>query len=169
MLGWSVPLIAFAAIGIAAERGVPAGRGKPASAGVQNAAARRSDVAAIHAAHRAFISAFNAGDVDRAFTFLADDFVALVEETPTMDKAAYRALVAPFLERNKPSFTFEVDETVVFGSWAFERIRYSGSVTPRSGGEPRDASWRAIAIWRRGAGGWKVARYIRTPDARDRK
>lgn len=128
------------------------------------ATGQQTDVDAIHKAHQEFISAFNAGDLDKAFTFLTDDFVALVEETPTKDKHGYRELVAPFLEKYKPDFVFDVDETVIAGKWAFERIRYSGTITPRSGGESRSTSWRAIAIWRLESSRWKVARYIRTPD-----
>lgn len=119
---------------------------------------------AVHKAHAEFIAAFNAGDVERAFVYLTDDFVALVERQPTMDKTEYRALVTPFLAANKASFSFEVDETIVSGDWAFERIRYSGTVTAKAGGPARRVSWRAIAIWKRLDAGWRVARYIRTPD-----
>ena len=123
-----------------------------------------TDVSDIQKSHRDFIKAFNAGDLDGAFGFLTDDFVALVEKQPTMDKGAYRALVTPFVAANKTDFRFDLDETVVAGDWAFERIRYSGTVSPRAGGETQHVSWRALAIWRRDAKGWKVARYIRTPD-----
>jgi ketosteroid isomerase-like protein len=125
---------------------------------------QEKEVASIHKAHADFIAAFNAGNLDRAFGFLTEDFVALVERQPTMNKAAYRALVAPFVAANQTAFSFEVDETVVSGEWAFERIRYSGTITSKAGGEMSPVSWRAIAIWKRLPDGWKVARYIRTPD-----
>jgi ketosteroid isomerase-like protein len=120
--------------------------------------------AAIQKAHADFIAAFNAGNLDRAFEFLSEDFLALVERQPTMDKATYRSLLAPFVAANKPDYTFEIDETVVSGDWAFERIRYQGSVAQGAAGRPGRVSWRAIAIWRRLPEGWRIARYIRTPD-----
>jgi len=122
------------------------------------------EVASIQRAHADFIAAFNAGNLDRAFGFLTEDFVALVERQPTMNKAAYRALVAPFVAANRPAFSFEIDETIVMGEWAFERIRYSGTITPKAGGETSSVSWRAVALWRRLPEGWRIARYIRTPD-----
>jgi ketosteroid isomerase-like protein len=125
---------------------------------------QQQEIEAIHTSHLDFIAAFNAGNLERAFGFLTDDLVALVERQPTMDKAAYRAFVTPFVAANKTEFSFEVDETVVSGEWAFERIRYSGTITPKAGGQTSRVSWRAIAIWRRLPEGWKVARYIRTPD-----
>ena len=121
-------------------------------------------VASIEKTHADFIAAFNAGDLDRAFGYLTEDFVALVEKQPTMTKAEYRAFVAPFVAAYQTAFVFVVDETQVTGEWAFERLRYSGTVTPRAGGASSSVSWRAIAIWKRLPDGWRVARYIRTPD-----
>jgi ketosteroid isomerase-like protein len=41
-----------------------------------------SEVAQIHETHAAFIAAFNEGDLDRAFSYLTDDFVAIRTPDP---------------------------------------------------------------------------------------
>jgi ketosteroid isomerase-like protein len=124
-----------------------------------------ADVRAIQASHQAFIAAVNAADLDRAFSFLTEDFAGLVERQPTLTKAAYRALLAGFLAANRADYKFAVDDYALAGGWAYERLRYWGTQVPRSGGAATQVSWRAIAIWRRDVDGqWRVARYIRTPD-----
>jgi ketosteroid isomerase-like protein len=127
--------------------------------------ARAGDAEEIRAAHRQFISAINAGDLDRAFTYVADDFVAMPECGPNRTRAEFHDGFIPFLDRFRPSYDFAVQELVITGDWAYERIQYSGTVTPKAGGPARATSWRALAIWRRQrSGAWKVSRYIRTPD-----
>jgi ketosteroid isomerase-like protein len=128
-------------------------------------ATRTADERAIREAHEAFIAAINAADLERAFGYLTEDFVGLIERQPTLTKATYRALLAPFLAANRSDYKFSVDERAVAEDWAFERIRYWGTYAARSGGASTQVSWRAIAIWRRDVDGkWRVARYIRTPD-----
>ncbi|HLA98320.1 MAG TPA: nuclear transport factor 2 family protein [Anaerolineales bacterium] len=120
---------------------------------------------AIRQAHAAFIAAINSGDVDRAFTYLTEDFVGMIENRPTLTKAGYRDLLSPFLAAYTTDYHFEIDETVIFAPWAFERIRYWGTFVPKAGGDPTSLTWRALAVWRQEPdGAWRVARYIRTPD-----
>jgi uncharacterized protein (TIGR02246 family) len=127
--------------------------------------ASAGDVEEIRAAHRQFISAINAGELDRAFSYVADDFVAMPECAPNRTRTEFYEGFVPFLERHRPSYDFTVQELVITGDWAYERIQYSGTITPKTGGTARATSWRALAIWRRQRDGtWKVTRYIRTPD-----
>jgi ketosteroid isomerase-like protein len=138
----------------------------PLALGCATVGGRAGDVEEIRAAHRQFISAVNAGALDRAFEFVAEEFVAMPECSANQSRAEFRAGLARFAERYTPAYDFDVQEVVVSGDWAFERIRYWGTITPKDGGVPRATSWRAVAIWHRQARDvWKVARYIRTPDA----
>jgi ketosteroid isomerase-like protein len=120
---------------------------------------------AIHQQHLGFIAALNRGEVDAAFALLTDDFLALVERQPTMDKSTFRAALGGFLAAFNAHFEFDVDEIIDAGAWAFERVRYRDTHSPKSGGSPSSVTWRAVVLWQRDpAGAWRIARYIRTPD-----
>ena len=55
--------------------------------------------------------------------------------------------------------SFEPEETVVSGAWAFERGLDRMRLTPRGGGAPREIAQRAILILRRSDDGrWRYAR-----------
>ena len=119
-----------------------------------------ADRAAIAALRAAWMAAVASGDAEALRDLLTDDYEVWANAAPPIvgiDAAigAMRGALARFRVEQR----FDAVETIVAGDWAFERGTESMRVTPRGGGDSRDASQRALLVLRRGIDGrWRFAR-----------
>lgn len=118
------------------------------------------DRAAIARLRAAWMRAVAVGDAEALRDLLTDDYEVWANAAPPIVGvegaiAAMRGALARFRIDQR----FDAIETIVAGDWAFERGVESMRVTPLAGGEPHDASQRALLVLRRGADGrWRFAR-----------
>lgn len=124
------------------------------------------DESAVRRAHRDYVEAINANDLDRVMDMMTEDVVFLAAGAPPyVGKAAIRPWVAGYLQAYKTHWDKPVQELVVSGDWAFERYSYTSTDTPLAGGEAVTGTGWGLVIYRRDADGkWRVARDAWGPD-----
>jgi uncharacterized protein (TIGR02246 family) len=117
----------------------------------------RTAVAAVRATWTAAVAA---GDVTRLADLLEEDYEVWAHgAAPLRGRDAATAAMGAALASYAIEQTFEPEETVVAGAWAFERGLDRMHLTPRDGGPPRELVQRALLILHRGADGrWRYAR-----------
>ena len=75
------------------------------------------------------------------------------------------SILADFDEMNYEDSKGIVDEIRLAGDWAFVRGTWSGSITPKAGGEPFKDTTKWIDIWERQPdGSWKASLTILNSD-----
>jgi len=116
---------------------------------------------------RAWIAAFNAGDVDAVVSLYTDDVVVMPPGEPSLrGRDAVRRWMAAFFERHTARQGLVNDEVVVAGEWAWMRGHFDLAVTARDGSGERRHRGKHLVIWRRQEdGGWRAARDIWNLDA----
>lgn len=116
---------------------------------------------ALAARRREWVAAVESGDVERYAALLTPD----AEWIPTSGEAlvgrdAFRAWVAPFMERYAYRSELDPDLVRVAGDRAVERGRFVSRMTPREGGRTASHEGRYVVIWRRDSGAWRIDRYV---------
>jgi uncharacterized protein (TIGR02246 family) len=112
------------------------------------------------------VAALNAGDADAWVDCFTDDGVQMPPHFATnAGKSAVRGWSQGFLNLFDCWFSLSVDEVRVAADWAFERGRYTITLTPKAGGGPVDDSGKYITVYQRQSdGSWKIARDIWNSD-----
>lgn len=112
------------------------------------------------------VAALNAGDAAAWVACFTDDGVQMPPHAGSnVGKTAVRGWSQGFLNLFACRFGLSVDEVQVVGDWAFERGRYTITVSPRAGGEPMDDIGKYITVYQRQQdGSWKMARDIWNSD-----
>ena len=126
----------------------------------QRATTAGPDVEAVTEALDQYIGAVNAGDMERALAYIADDAINMPPDgPPIVGIAAIRSNAEDFF----PSYTMQShttpDEVVVSGDLALVRASYTDVVTPRDGAEATEASGVWLIVFRKQSdGSWKMWR-----------
>jgi uncharacterized protein (TIGR02246 family) len=112
------------------------------------------------------IAALNAGDADAWVDCFTDDGVQMPPHFATnAGKPAVRRWSQGVLNLFECRFGLSVDEVRVAADWAFERGRYTITLTPRAGGGPMDDNGKYVTVYQRQRdGSWKIARDIWNSD-----
>ena len=120
------------------------------------------DVAAIRSSFSAYVAAFNTGEANALPAFFTDDAIWLPPNAPAIvGREAIRSFVQNNNEQFTEELTAEVVEADVAGDWAFLRMTYGATMTPKTGGESMELSGKWVNIWRRQPdGSWKIYREI---------
>lgn len=133
----------------------------------QSALSIEADVEAIQRVREQEVTAYSSDDLDHFISTMSDDVVVDPPYYPAViGREAARSVIATLFERATYDVTYPVEELVVFGDWAFERGVWTSKITPKDGGEPTEASFGGVQIYRRQSdGSWKITRLIWNTDA----
>lgn len=123
----------------------------------------------IEKAIEAFISAYNAGNLDGVMCVYAPDCVKTRQggELESRQESAER-IARAFRDTQGRELTVVNDEIVVSGTLAYVRGSFTLGLTPRGGGPAEVVKRRFLEIWRKRAGRWLVVRTMDNapPDGR---
>ena len=132
--------------------------------------ARRDDpaatLAAVRAAHDAYVESINANKADRWLATLEDDAVFFVpNQQAIVGKDAVGTWISRYLQEVTTHWNKPVQDFVVSGDWAFGRYVYTASDSvvihdpeTEGGGTANDSGWGLVVYHRDGSGRWRVAR-----------
>ena len=126
----------------------------------------RVDEAGIDRLRNSHVAALNAGDADAWAACFTHDGVQMPPHfAANAGMTAVREWGRGLLNLFGCRFSLAVDEVRVASDWAFERGRYTITLTPRAGGEPMDDSGKYITVYQRESDdSWKMARDIWNSD-----
>jgi uncharacterized protein (TIGR02246 family) len=116
------------------------------------------DVAAIKALSDEFDVSLNAGDVEKLVSLnYAEDAVRMPPNVP-MSKG--KAAILAWFKKEAEQYTLQIDnvpeDVQVDGDLAFMRGTFTGTVTPKAGGEPVQVKGKWMAVYKRQVdGSWK--------------
>lgn len=103
----------------------------------------------------------NTSDADLAASCYTADGIFMPTALPTASGKELRAAYANIFAAIQLNVTFAVDELVVVGEeTAYALTRSNGEVTILATGATNAEANREMFIFRREAGGWKIARYM---------
>ena len=114
--------------------------------------------------YNAWGEAFQHKNTDAILNLLMPDYVLWPAGAPAIDSDSVASrLVAAFSAYDITS-SFEREERLIFGDFAFERGWDVQQVRPRSGGEVKTQRQRVFLVLQRGADGrWRFARGMSQP------
>ena len=122
-----------------------------------------SDERAVREAHSTWITAVNAGDLERLLALMSDDVVFL---NPGQARSGRGGFPAGFVAAHRQSqirCVSELEEVKIVGEVAYTVCRDSLSVTPRAGGAATELAGYRITIYRKQPDGrWLLARDANT-------
>jgi len=119
---------------------------------------------AIEALYAAWRDAIHRQDVDGVFSLLEPDYLLCPSGAPPLTIEALRPRLAAALAAYEIEPSFEREEQIVSGDWAFERGWDVQAVKPRAGGPGHVQRQRVFLILRRGTDGrWRFARGMAQP------
>ena len=104
-----------------------------------------------------------AGDVDAKMRLYGADAVLLpAEGEPVVGFQAVRTWHVAEYARAASQLSTTVDEVQMFGNWAFARGSWSGTMTPKAGGDAKQETGKFLVLFRRlpDGGSWRIAREI---------
>jgi uncharacterized protein (TIGR02246 family) len=125
------------------------------------------DLKAIDAVREAHVAALNAGDARAWAEQFTNDAVQMPPNAPgNVGRPNIASWSQAFLDQFRVQFGLAVDEVRVAGEWAFERGRYTISLTSRSGGPRMQDAGKYLTIYERKPGDtWRMARDIWNSDS----
>ena len=117
------------------------------------------DASAISDLRRREIQAAEAGDVEELLSLRTDDFTAMPPgQNPVSGKEAVFAFLSGMFEQVSLEETVVSEEIVVSGDLAYDLGTFTGSATPKAGGDPMELDGKYVWIARReNDGSWKYA------------
>lgn len=121
-----------------------------------------ADEAAIREIIRQTAAANNAADTLGWVAFFEEGAVYMPPGSPevTTREGLMEAAAAGF-GGYAAAVTITPSEIVISGDWAFARSQVTGTVTPRTGGEPIPVNVKQLAIYHRQPNGaWRIARLM---------
>lgn len=140
-----------------------------AIASVYGASAKSADEIALDAFSAAWRAAYQAGDFDALTDLYEADAWLMTRDQPA--RKGRDAIIAYFKASRQPGskavITFDSENTVIDGAYAFKIALWRLEV-PKAIGEPARDAGRSLVIFKRGKDGkWRLWRDIdnRTPDA----
>jgi len=108
-----------------------------------------------------WMSATQAGDVEKVLSLMTEDVVFLVPGAPPFGKQKFAEAMAPAApDAPRPHFEghSEIQEITVNGDWAFLWTRLTVEVTPPGGGKPAKRVGHTLSVLRKTGGRWLLAR-----------
>jgi uncharacterized protein (TIGR02246 family) len=125
-------------------------------------AAVQADEDAIWSLSQRWVDAVGASDVDQLGRLIMDDVLVIHGNGRVL--AGREAVLSDFVSgfsRLRMRQVLQREETVVAGTWAFERARVHTTITMLADGATRELDSHTITILRKSeAGEWRIARVI---------
>jgi uncharacterized protein (TIGR02246 family) len=140
--------------------------GPAAEQPVAEAAQQAQDVAAIKALSDDYIAALNAGDAAALADLFTEDAILMGVDAPAaIGKETIQSGMQAFFDQFTSKLTGSTEEVEVAGDWAFSRDSYTGTLTPKAGGEPTELKLKGLTVYKRQPdGSWKYYRAIANSD-----
>ena len=119
-----------------------------------------ADIAAINAVNEGLLEALNSGDWQQLNALTDDEYVYVVNGTPTSGRANIDAGNRGFLEQWEDEEAWLPDETMIDGDLGFQRGSFTMRLSPRDGSGPaRDLAGTYMHLYqRRQDGSWALTR-----------
>ena len=120
---------------------------------------QEADVSAINDLRRREIKSAEAGDVEALLALRTEDFTAMPPgQNPVSGKQAVSAFLSGMFEQVSIQETVVSEDIVVSGDLAYDRGTFTGSATPKAGGDPMELNGKYLWIARREENGsWRYA------------
>lgn len=123
-------------------------------------------LAAVQAAHAAYVAAINANSVETWLASLTDDVVFFVpNQKAIVGKPAVAAWATRYLTEVTTKWNKTVSDFVVSGDWAFGTYAYTAADSviihdpeTEGGGTANDSGWGLVVYHHERDGQWRVAR-----------
>lgn len=136
--------------------GVQANRGLPDRVDLSN-----KDVAAIVNVAKDFSHAYDAGDVEHMLEFYSPDIIYMAQGMPNHEgrevlKEIYQQLFSNYRGR----VDVQIEEVKILGDMAFDRARFTSTLTPKAGGDVVVTKGRLLEVLRKENGKWKSLRVM---------
>ncbi len=140
---------------------------EPAEPAPAVAISTEADGEALRALIRQFDADFKAGNLDGVIALYADDAVQMPPNSPiVIGKDSLRSGYEGFLEANTVEISSTVEDIQVSGDWAFLRLSFTDSITPKDGGDTTTGGGKWVLIFERQADrSWRIATEIWHSDA----
>jgi uncharacterized protein (TIGR02246 family) len=125
-----------------------------------------ADLEALRELVRQYDAGVNAGHLDGLVALYAADAVQMPPDEPVVvGQEAIRSRGESFFAQNTDEVRSAVEDVQVSGDWAFLRMSYTESWTPRGGGETTAVVGKWLLICRRQADGtWRITNEIWNED-----
>jgi uncharacterized protein (TIGR02246 family) len=126
-----------------------------------------ADDEALRELSRQGVAEFNAGNLDGLMALYADDAVQMPPNNPIIiGKDSLRSGFEEFLAANTSELSSTVEDIGVSGGWAFLRLSYTQSITPKDGGDTTLEVGKWVLILERQADdSWRITTEIWNADA----
>jgi len=126
-----------------------------------------ADDEALRELSRQGVAEFNAGNLDGLMALYADDAVHMPPNNPIIiGKDSLRSGFEEFLAANTSELSSTVEDIGVSGDWAFLRLSYTQSITPKDGGDTTQEVGKWVLILERQADdSWRITTDIWNADA----
>ena len=120
-----------------------------------------ADTRAINALIDQYTASHNSDDAATTVALWADDGVLMLPDQPAIEgKQAIKSFVEAAFKERTYKIVPTLLETQVAGDWAYVRVNFTGTITPKSG-KPMEISYKFLWICRRQRdGSWKIYRLM---------
>ena len=117
-----------------------------------------ADIQAIKEGFAKWEAGVDAANIDKSLTSFADDVILIPPDEPAyVGKEAFQSYFQPIFDRFIVNEKYVVKDVRVSGDLAFAHITYSGTYTPKAGGEPNASKGNVINIVEKQPDGvWKI-------------
>jgi uncharacterized protein (TIGR02246 family) len=106
-----------------------------------------------------WLSASEAGDIEKVLSLMSDDVVFLgCGQPPMRGKSAFAESQATFLSKIDLETTSEIQEIKVLGDWAYMWTHLSIVITPKDGGAAVRRAGNTMSILQKQNGSWVIVR-----------
>lgn len=122
------------------------------------------DEKAIELAISEFVTAYNAGDINKVLGYYGEDLVKIRNGAAPETKADTALRVASVFDKFHSQVDVVNDEIHVSGDFAFTRGTFRVTLIPKAGGDPQIIDRRYLEIWRKEGGRWLVVRTMDNVD-----
>jgi ketosteroid isomerase-like protein len=126
------------------------------------------DLVAIAKFNERYLGAINTGDIATLSRLTTEEHVMLApNRAPIVGKAANDAVNGAAFERFDFDESWNPEETILAGDWAYQRGTFTTAATPKAGGDKRVVSGAYLRIYRRQPDGeWRMIRDMFNSDGR---
>ena len=131
---------------------------KGEEAASESAADVTADIQAIKEGFAEWEAGVDAANIDKSLSSFADDVILIPPDEPAyVGKEAFQSYFQPIFDRFIVNEKYVVKDVRVSGDLAFAHITYSGTYTPKAGGEPNTSKGNVINIVEKQPDGvWKI-------------
>ena len=106
-----------------------------------------ADIQAIKDIYTEWEAGANAANIDKSLSSIADDIILIPPNEPAyVGKDAFRDYFQQIFDKFTVQEKYVVEDVKVNGDLAFAHVTYSGTYTPKAGGEPNTSKGHGIDI-----------------------